>query len=291
MRIADSVGYRTLLNHLNMLNNRLEQANEQVSSGKRLTHLYVAPADSAEMVQLNDQLSQLDQYQTNADTSGYFLQVSESALNSMYDLITAIFTRGSDAANSYNDAGVRATLATEIRSQRDQILSLANTQVKGRYLFSGSQVTTVPFAISGDTVTYQGDAAINTINISNGLQVEENIPGATVFSPVFSTVEDLLAAVDSGDLDAIRSSLSQFAATLATVSQVRAHLGIDLAKLRDSAVSRQTQQTNIETRQAHVGNANMAAAITQTAQTQTALQAALTAGSMVGQKNLFDFLG
>ncbi len=93
-----------------------------------------------------------------------------SYLKSLDDLAAAIFTHGSDAAKSFNDAGICATLAAEIQSQRDQILSLVNTQVRGRYLFAGSQVVTIPFAISGGTVTYQGDGAINKIDVSNSLR-------------------------------------------------------------------------------------------------------------------------
>ncbi|MBZ5495456.1 MAG: hypothetical protein LAP85_03565 [Acidobacteriia bacterium] len=291
MRISDSISYRSLLDNLNMLNERAEQANEEVSSGKRLNHLHIAPADSAEMVKLNDQLSQLDQYQTNADNSGFFLQVSESTLNSIYNLVTSIFTRGSAAANGPNDANTLATLAADIRSQRDQIFSLANTQVRGRYIFAGSSVTTPAFSITGDTVTYLGNADVNTIDISNGLKVNQNIPGAAVLAPVFNTVETLLTAIGSGNQTAIQSALAGFSGALATLGRVRTSLGVDLSKLQDAALARQTQETDIKTRQSHIGDANMAEAISRLSQTQTAMQAALTAGSLIHQKNLFDFLG
>jgi flagellar hook-associated protein 3 FlgL len=290
MRISDSVGYRNLLDNLNMLNARFEQKQEEVSSGQRLSHLHVAPADSAEMVQLNDQLAGLDQFKTNADSGGYFLQVSDSTLNTLYNLVTSIYTAGSEAANSFNDANSLSALATQIQSQLDQVLSLANTQVEGRYIFAGSQTTSPAFTVAGGTATYQGDTAVNTIHISDGLQVEENIPGSAVFSPVFANVEALLAAIQSGDQSAIKSSLGQFSSTLATVNQVRAKLGVDLGKLEDAATALQTQQTNIKTRQSNIGDVDMAAAICQLSQTQTALQAALKAGSLLTQNSLFDYL-
>jgi flagellar hook-associated protein 3 FlgL len=290
MRISDSVGYRNLLDNLNMLNARFERAAQQVSSGQRLSHLHVAPSDSAEMVQLNDQLARLDQFRTNADSSSYFLQVSDSTLNSLYNLVTSIYTVGSEAANSFNDANALSALAAEIRSQHDQILSLANTQVEGRYIFAGLQTTSPAFTVVGDTATYQGDGAVNTIRISDGLQVEGNIPGSAVFSPVFANVEALLAAVESGDQSAIKSSLGQFSSALATVNQVRARLGVNLGKLDDAEAALQTQETNVKTRQSHIGDVDMAAAISQLSQIQTALQAAQAAGSLLKRSNLFDYL-
>lgn len=290
MRISDAASYQRLLDNLNMLNSRLETATEQVSSSRRLNHLHDGPSAAAEMVQLNGQLAQIDQFQTNADQSNYLLQFSDSVLTSVYDLVTAIFTRGSEAASSLADEQSRAILAVEIRSQRDQILSLANTDVQGRFLFAGSQSASPAFSLSGDTAQYHGDNVINTVDINNGLSVNGNIPGSTAFQRVFETVEQLLAAIDAGDETAIRSSLSGFAGALSDVNKVRAALGVDLAKIENSSLARQMQQTSITARQANLSNADMAQAVTDLTQAQTALQASLTAGSMIHRYNLFDFL-
>jgi flagellin-like hook-associated protein FlgL len=75
------------------------------------------------------------------------------------------------------------------------------------------------------------------------------------------------------------------------LGQVRTRLGVDLGKLQDSEVALQMQETDINTRKAHVEDANLAEAITLLNQTQTALEATLKAGSLVRQLNLFDYLG
>jgi flagellar hook-associated protein 3 FlgL len=291
MRITESISYRTLLDNISMLNERLQRASEQASSGRKNSQLHDAPANNAEMLQLNRQLSDLDQYQTNADNSGFFIKVTESTLSSVYDVVAAIFSRGSAAASGVNGDVSRAAIASEIRSLRDQLFDLANTQVRGRSLFAGSLVTQPAFAIAGDTITYQGNAEVNTIDIGTNLQVQENVPGSAVLDPVFARVSSLLSAVESGDQAAMQSALGQFSGAFSTISQVRARVGVDLAKLENSESSRQDQQLYIQTRQSHIGDADMAEAIVQLNQTRTALQAALTVGSMVGQKNLFDYIG
>lgn len=291
MRIADATSYRNLVERLHMLNERLEQASREVSTGKRLTRPQDAPAESAEVVRLAAELDGIDQYRANADDSGFFLHVAESTLNSLHEILTTIFTRGSAAANSFQDASVRRTLAGEIRSLRDEIFSLANTQVRGRYLFAGSRVTSPAFAIDGDTVTYLGDEVVNSVKIAGGLEVVQNIPGSTAFGAAFSDIEQLLAAVESGDPAVIRSALDRFDVTLSSLGRVRTSLGVELAKLEDSAIMLQAQETQIAARRAHVEDADLAAAITRLNQTQTALQAALGAGSLLRRLNLFDYLG
>lgn len=290
MRISDSVSYRNLIDNLDMLTARFNQNEEQVSSGNRLTSLDVAPSDSAEMVQLNDQLAQVDQFTTNASSGNYFMQVSDSTLSTLYNLVTSVYSAGSEAANNYNDPNSLSALASQIQSQLDEVLSLSNTQVEGRYIFAGSQTTSPAFTMVGGTATYQGDHAVNTIQISDGLQVQENIDGSSVFSPVFTSVSALLTAVQSGDQSAIQSSLNQFSSTLATVNQVRSRLGVNMSKVQDAQTALQTQQTNIQTRQSEIGNVDMAAAITELNQTQTALQAAEEASTLVNSKSVFDYL-
>ena len=291
MRTTESIGYRNLLLNIGLLNEKMERASEQVSSGKRISNLHDGPAESAELLQIQSQIAGLDQFQTNADSGGFFLVIADSALSTLNDLVTAIFTRGSAAANNFSDATARAALSGEIRALRDQILSLANTEVRGRYVFAGSRVTSPAFTLSGDAATYQGDDEVNTLEIGAGVQVRQNIPGSGVFDPVFASVQSLLSAIESADPAAIQAALSQFSGTLSTVNQSRARLGVDLAKLQDSESARLNQKLNLQARQSRIGDADMAEAITQVNQAQTALKATLTVGALIGQRNLFDYLG
>jgi flagellar hook-associated protein 3 FlgL len=290
VRITESISSRNLLENVSNLNERLERASAQASSGKKYDQLHESPSANSEMVRLKAQLSELDQYQANADNGSFFLNVADSALSSLHNIVTAIYTRGSAAANGTSGADTLATLAAEIRSLRDQIFSLANTQVRGRYIFAGSKVTSQAFSIAGDTVTYQGDSEVNSIEITYGLEVKENIPGSDAFDSVFTTVGALLTAVDGGDQAAIKSVLGQFSGVLSGVSQVRAHLGVDLGKLEDASVMRSGLESTIKARQSQVGDADMAAAISEVTRIQTALEATFGVGAIVGQKGLMDYL-
>jgi len=290
MRITESISNRNLLANVNMLNDRLARASAQASSGKKLGQLHDSPSGSSEMLQLNSQMSDLDQYQSNSDNAGFFLNITDSTLTSLYNVVTSVYARGSAAAGSSTNAGTLSTLAGEVRSLRDEIFSLANTQVRGRHIFAGSKVDTAAYTMNGDTVAYAGDTGVNEIDISNGLQLKQNIPGSEVFDPVFARVNDLLTAMDGGDKTAIKDALAQFSDMFSTVSQVRARLGVDLGKLQDAVFTRQGLQSNLESRQTDIGDADMVEVIFTVNRTQTALQAAFQVGSVLGQKSLMDYL-
>jgi flagellar hook-associated protein 3 FlgL len=291
MRITQGITYRNFLASVENLNQSLEAASRQVASGKKVTRLRDSPSGSAELVLLKSQLANIDQYKTNVDNSSFFLNVADSALSSAYNLVTTIFTKGSAAASGTTDAAGRATLSNEIKLLRDELLSLANTQTRGRYIFAGSEVKDQAFTMAAGVVTYHGNMDVNKLEIGNSLEVEGNIPGSSIFLPVFRAVTDLVQAIDSGDSTAIETALTGISPVMADVSKARVQIGVDLRKLEEVKIDHDAQQLNIKTRQGNIEDADMAEAITELNQIQSALKAALTAQSTIQQYNLFDFLG
>ena len=290
MRVTQNLSNRNFLYNIENLNSTLEDASQEVSTGRKINHLSDSPSGSAELVELRAEASQIDQYRTNSDSGIFLLGMNDQVLTSVHDLMTTIFTRGSDAASNYNDAASRATLTQDIRSLRDQILSLANTESRGRYLFAGSQVTAPAFTIAGDAVTYQGDDLLNTIQVGDSLSVEVNLSGNSVFQPIFDTISNLVSALDSNDPTAIQNALNQFSPALNNLNKFRGQVGLNLSRLQDLGTELDSLSTSVSTRQGHVEDANMAEAITHLTQVQTEVQAALTAQSSTNRRNLFDFL-
>ena len=189
-----------------------------------------------------------------------------------------------------NPEEVRASAASEIRTLRDQILALANTEVRGRYIFAGSQVLSVPFTIAGDAVTYQGDLAVNSIEVSRGFRISQNVPGVSVFASVFNTIESLASALDIDDQAGIQAALGGFSAALGGLSRARAQVGSDLGVLQNLESELGGEKTNLRARQSRIQDANLAEAVTELTRIQTALKATLSAEAIVGKNNLFDFL-
>jgi flagellar hook-associated protein 3 FlgL len=137
MRVTPLEIGRNFLGGLEDLNDRLNDINKQVSSGKKLTDLKDSPVGSAQLVALSEQAADVDQYQSNLNSGSYFLGMADSILNEVNNLTTAIFTKGSQAASGSTTNDARATLASEVRSLRAQLVALANSQVNGRYIFAG----------------------------------------------------------------------------------------------------------------------------------------------------------
>ncbi len=291
MRVTDSVTYRNFLAGLESLDEQLNTVSRQLSTGKKQVSLREAPAASAESIRLRGEAARLDQYQANADSGTLYLHVADSALSSVQNLVAAIQVKGSAAATGTASAADRAAYAVEIRSLRDQLLALANSEVNGRYIFAGSAVGSAAFSIEGDAVTYLGDGAVNSIQVGDGQLVQQNVGGGGVFTPIFGAIQSLLSALDSGTAEGIGDALGQLTSGLNGLKLARGKVGAELGKLESVKTELDTQEVNLKTRQAGIEDVNAAEAAVQLERLQTALQAALAAGQSVLQKeNLFDFL-
>jgi flagellar hook-associated protein 3 FlgL len=292
MRITQSELCRTFLSDLGSLNEDLTLLSRQISSGKKLTDLKDSPSGSADLISLKKLESEIDQFRFNTDAGSFYLNVADSALNEVNNLVTSIYASGSQSSSDIVSEDARAALTNDVRSLRDQIFSLANSQVRGRYIFSGSLVTTIPFSIAGDAVSYSGDDNVNSIRVDDGTEVQMNFSGSEVFDPIFDAVNSLLTAMDSNDTSSINTALSQFASVLSGLSQVRGQIGTNMNTLGNIVSRLDSKETSLKEQRSRIEDADMAQAVVQLNQTQTALQAAMSAGgSILTQSNLFDILG
>jgi flagellar hook-associated protein 3 FlgL len=292
MRITQAETYRNFISDLEILNDAYSRLSRQVSSGKKLTQLNESPAGSAELLSLTDLTSDIDQYRSSSNSVSFFLGAADSTLNEVNNLITSIYSEGSQAASESIGSDQRAALATEIHSLRDQILSLANSQARGRYIFGGSMVASAPFTIEGDSIHYSGDSNVNTILVDEGTEVNLGVPGSDAFNSVFSSIESLLSAIDSNDTSAIGSALGQFSSAISQLGLARGEIGASLNLIQNVQARLDVQETNLKARRSQIEDTNMVEAVVQMNQAQTALQAALSAGgTILPQRNLFDILG
>lgn len=293
MRVTSSEVYRNYLSNLETLNSGLSDINQQLSTGKKINDLADSPAGSAELVALTDLESDLDTYRSNTNAGTLALSVSDSTLNQLNNLFASVYTKGSSATVETLSDAERGAIAADIRGLRDQMLSFANTEANGRPLFAGSRTTSNPFVLQPDgvTVTYAGDADVNSVVVSEGLDVMQGVAGSEFLS-VFTTVHDLLVSLDANDVDGVKSALAGFDDSLAQLGQARAKIGANLAVLENVKTNLASRETNLKGQRTSIEGANQTEVIVRLSQMQKAQDAAISAGGLIlKQSNLFDILG
>jgi flagellar hook-associated protein 3 FlgL len=87
----------------------------------------------------------------------------------------------------------RASISKEVAQLRDQILSLSNSKLGDRYVFSGLMTDIQPF--NSTTFNYQGDSGAINVIIDKEAVMPINVPGSDTFSYTLSA-EDVIQLSD-----------------------------------------------------------------------------------------------
>jgi len=129
----------------------LATATQQMSTGLRVNQLSDDPAASANMVVSLAASANVDQYTSNVNSVLPRMQTADSAISSIVTSLNSAVTLGTSGASSAVLTGNKQSIAAEVQSVLNSVISQANTQFDGVYVFGGSETTTPPFVAASET--------------------------------------------------------------------------------------------------------------------------------------------
>jgi flagellar hook-associated protein 3 FlgL len=160
----------------------LTHTQAQLSSGKRIVKPSDDPVASATILGLQQEIESTQQFQKNIERSRSYLELEETSLSNMQDIILRIrelTLQGQNGALSSND---KAALAEEIEGRFDELLGVANSRdANGNYLFAGYSSNTKPFTELNGDVNYFGDQGQRSLRISSSVTIPINDSGFDIF--------------------------------------------------------------------------------------------------------------
>lgn len=308
MRIATTSIYHSIKTNLNMVSVNMMKANEVVSSGKRINRLSDDPVGLVSVLDLRSSLANIEQLDENITMGKAWLTMGESALTQVGDLLSQTRALCVEMASCTQRASERATAAKVVDGRLEQILSLANTQVGGRYIFSGTESAAAPFSYDGEgtpqTVTYQGNGSPFAIRIAKDIDVEVGRDGEAVFGDgdfdwgdtaagahnIFKTLLDLKSSLETDDVAGIQGTLDKLDSHLETVRKAIADTGIKVNRLDAKKSIIQDLTLTYTERMSSLEDADIAEAIMDLESKELAYQAALASSAKVMAMSLVDYL-
>ncbi len=289
-----------LVGALNQNTAAQQQAGIEISTGVSVNSLSDNPVAAAQDFLLRSEVSTNDNFvQTATGVSGA-LQVTDTAMGSVVTQITKAISLATAGNNGTLNAGDLNSIANQLSGVRNEILSLANTNYQGQYLFSGSKTSTQPFSLdtstSPATTVYSGDAVQNTLTSPSGQNFTLNLPGSQVFGSgstgILSTLSNLISEFSSGSASSASiSDVTALSADLQTVSQQRVILDNSLSGLQASNTYTQNQTTQLQSAEDNLIQTNTAQVATQLSSTETRQTALMDMiASLDQQGTLFNVL-
>jgi flagellar hook-associated protein 3 FlgL len=296
---------RSFLANLEEVTRRAGEAQRQISSGKRIQCGSDAPDQIAPLLELRSSLAANTQVQANLAAAKTEVETGQNALTSAINIIQRALTLAGQGANSIAGAEQRATIAQEVAGIQEQILSITQTAVNGRYIFSGDQYQSAPEIVDppvpGDppalvaaTSTRQiQDAAGARFTVGQTAQEifdARNPDGTAAAGNVLAALTSLINGLKADDTAAITSSMTAMRDASRYLNTAQAAYGMVQNRLQDGLDDSAKRDTSLKSRISQVEDADVVAAILEVTQASTAQQAALEARAKVPQTSLFDFL-
>jgi len=157
-----------------MLNQQQERVNtlqQQVSSGSRINAPSDDPVSAQQVLNLKGLLAATDQYSRNIQTGTTWLNQMDSSMSNMNNVLTRAKELATQMANGSYSAGDRRSAAVEVIQLRDQMISLGNTQIAGKYVFGGFVSDQPPFDATGN---FNGTEDQVNIQVDQGSKIAIN---------------------------------------------------------------------------------------------------------------------
>ena len=279
------------------LTNQEVQLQAQVSTGLSITAPSDAPSTYANVMAEDSQSQAINQYSSNATTALAIGQATSSALTQVKAVADSASQIGIVSSGTLTASEMTA-YGTQVDQLLQETVQLGNTQFNNNYLFSGTAVTTAPFAVTKDAsgnitaVTYAGNNSQAAIPISSTSNVT---PGsdATTNQGLASFMNNLIAlrdALNAGDSTAVSTAQSNLSTTENTIINGVAELGAVQSRIQVSQAQQTSLSTTLGQLVSNQTSTDLPTTVVKLTQAQNAYQAAVQSAASLMQHDLLTYI-
>lgn len=296
MRVTTTQTQRATLVHLQGNLKRLLTTQTQSATGRRFENASDDPAAAADVLRADTRLAAYRQYTRNLDAAIARGSAEDRVLGQMATLIDRAselaIAQASDSANGET----REIAKVEVDQLLRNMLSLGNTRFGEGFLFGGTRADQAPL-----TDTPNGTPPFIADNTTLGdpeLEIGDGVTAVPVHNAhqvfrdtdVLTTLRDLSTALADDDPVDIRAAIGRLQEVQTEVQRLTGETGARVNQFE--AARNEVAEATLDTRvlRSQVADIDIAEAVANFSQAQTAYQAALSAASRVINLNITDYL-
>jgi flagellar hook-associated protein 3 FlgL len=307
MKISTSLFLDRAASQIGTIQGELSKTQEQLSTGKEIVRPSDAPDKAAVVTRLESALSKQDNYKSALNMVKTRLAFEETSLTSVSDSLARIKELATQASNDTLGPQDRKSIALELKSLRDQVLSYANTQdTNGHYIFSGGRGDTPAFGDNGrGLVDYLGDQSRTQLIVGDNRRMNANRAGSDAFVRVvrddgkgkqvgagfFQVLDDLTQAVDTSNRAGIKRGISEVDQLTLGITNGLAQVGADSNVVEAQSTVLDALTLQLKTTLSETQDLDYTTAITKMNRDQLALEAAQSSFAKISKLSLFNYMG
>jgi flagellar hook-associated protein 3 FlgL len=243
-------------------------------------------------------LREIERYKTNVETAQNYVNMYDTALqevSSIYLRIRELAERGKNITLSEND---RVAISEELDKINTQLVSIANTEISGNYVFGGAKNNQKVVEIDSEgnfKIIMPPEANIRQKISVGGQDIEY---GKTVYdafvtdygASIFAIVKRLSNAIEAGDYTSLQSEMENVEEIQNNVLKNLTEVGAT-QRVLEMTSNRMEEFKSFSTEfLSNEADADMAQVVMELATQQNVLQAALKAAGNIIPPTLADFL-
>lgn len=293
-------GSLTFLLGLDRIQRRSENAQREITTGLRINTVSDDPSQITPLLETRAQLDNVTQINSNLGRVKNEVDTAESSLQAAVTLIERAQTLGTQGQSSFADAQGRTVAATELGGILQQLVSVSNTNVDGRYIFSGDSdqkaAYTIDLTQTNPISGYAGSATTRQVQHPDGSLFSVSKTARDLFDSsnpqtnVFQSINNLRQALLNNDQTGITAALSSVGAADSYLNGQLAFYGGVQNRVSNATGYGASLETRLNVQLSGIQDADLTKAITEFQQANVNQQAALEARAKVPHTSLFDYL-
>jgi len=187
-RVSDQFVRQRLLDQVQSDQVELFRLQTQLATGRKFEVPSEDSVAAQRVMSLQLLLERKGQVRSNLNTNQSYLNATDTALSQISSLMaetrgTVLSVFGTTASDTQRQAA-----AQQVEQALRQLIDSGNQMFRGRYLFAGSQTTTLPFVIESNAVRYDGNERRLSSFANIGLLFDTNLQGDEVFGAISGPV-------------------------------------------------------------------------------------------------------
>lgn len=137
MRITNNMMIKNMMRNLNNNLKRMDKVQQMMSSGKKFQLPSDDPIGVSKSLKLHTDVSRIEQYKRNVDDALSWMEITESTVAEIGDVLQRARELTVQAANGSNSNEDLQKISSEIEQLKDHLIEVANTTYAGRSIFTG----------------------------------------------------------------------------------------------------------------------------------------------------------
>ena len=186
MRISTQTFYEQSRTGMGAQQSSLLRVQQQLSAGTKILAPSDDPLGATRALAVSQSISLTAQYSASRSHAVQTLSLEENALQSVTTVLQNVKSLVIQAGNGTMNDADRASIATSLQSNLDQLQGLANTDDgNGQHLFAGFRSGSAPFVRQANgSIQYTGDQGQRQVQVDAFRQMAGTDDGRSVFQSV-----------------------------------------------------------------------------------------------------------